>query len=239
MAKRKVFSFISVLLIGLLVLSGCDMTSILSKDKEPPSHGETSDNENNTSESSDMIEVSFAEPIKLDNHITVTVNDAEIFSSFEETGYTEDDEAIIRKKDFDSGYIFIAIDYTLLYTDENLKGQIIKGKDNYLSINGIFDLYSSETGTQSDNTQKRVWTRFPDTEVVFDYTVVDGGERNTEQYTTWFDVVEGQEFNFKVVYAVRKELLIDSPFYLVVTRVYDSSMHQKYNIDLNLSVEDL
>lgn len=235
MIRKKLYLILTVILTAAFMLAGC--TTPQQDDNTEPNPS-TISSEQGTDEAG-LITASFSEPLKLDDHVTVTVNDAEIFSSFEETGYTEDDEAIIRKKDFDSGYIFIAIDYTLLYTDENLKGQIIKGKDNYLSINGIFDLYSSETGTQSDNTQKRVWTRFPDTEVVFDYTVVDGGERNTEQYTTWFDVVEGQEFNFKVVYAVRKELLIDSPFYLVVTRVYDSSMHQKYNIDLNLSVEDL
>lgn len=235
MAKRKVFSFISVLLIGLLVLSGCDMTSILSKDKEPPSHGETSDNENNTSESSDMIEVSFAEPIKLDNHITVTVNDAKIFSSFEETGYSEDEECVI-KKDFNNDCIFLLLDYTFLYTDENLKGQLIKGKDKLSGINSMIDLYSSETGEQS-GTWGDTWDRFPDTEVVFDYTVVDGGENYIDSSTQYlyFDLIEGQELNLKVLYAVPEERA-NLPFYLQISKILVSD-EQKYYVNLNLSRE--
>lgn len=235
MAKRKVFSFISVLLIGLLVLSGCDMTSILSKDKEPPSHGETSDNENNTSESSDMIEVSFAEPIKLDNHITVTVNDAKIFSSFEETGYSEDEECVI-KKDFNNDCIFLLLDYTFLYTDENLKGQLIKGKDKLSGINSMIDLYSSETGEQS-GTWGDTWDRFPDTEVVFDYTVVDGGENYIDSSTQYlyFDLIEGQELNLKVLYAVPEERA-NLPFYLQISKILVSD-EQKYYVNLNLSKE--
>lgn len=235
MVKRKVFSFISVLLIGLLVLSGCDMTSILSKDKEPPSHGETSDNENNTSESSDMIEVSFAEPIKLDNHITVTVNDAKIFSSFEETGYSEDEECVI-KKDFNNDCIFLLLDYTFLYTDENLKGQLIKGKDKLSGINSMIDLYSSETGEQS-GTWGDTWDRFPDTEVVFDYTVVDGGENYIDSSTQYlyFDLIEGQELNLKVLYAVPEERA-NLPFYLQISKILVSD-EQKYYVNLNLSRE--
>lgn len=235
MAKRKVFSFISVLLIGLLVLSGCDMTSILSKDKEPPSHGETSDNENNTSESSDMIEVSFAEPIKLDNHITVTVNNAKIFSSFEETGYSEDEECVI-KKDFNNDCIFLLLDYTFLYTDENLKGQLIKGKDKLSGINSMIDLYSSETGEQS-GTWGDTWDRFPDTEVVFDYTVVDGGENYIDSSTQYlyFDLIEGQELNLKVLYAVPEERA-NLPFYLQISKILVSD-EQKYYVNLNLSRE--
>lgn len=231
MAKRKVFSFVSVLLIGLLVLSGCDMTSILSKDKEPPSHGETSDNENNTSESSDMIEVSFAEPIKLDNHITVTVNDAKIFSSFEETGYSEDEECVI-KKDFNNDCIFLLLDYTFLYTDENLKGQLIKGKDKLSGINSMFGLYSSETGEQSG-----IWDRFTDTEVVFDYTVVDGGENYIDSSTQYlyFDLIEGQELNLKVLYAVPDERA-NLPFYLQISKILVSD-GQQYYVNLNLSKE--
>ena len=232
MLKRKVFSFISVLLIGLLVLSGCDMTSILSKDKEPPSHGEISDNENNTSESSDMIEVSFAEPIKLDNHITVTVNDAKIFSSFAETGYAEDEECVVKKKDFNSGYVFLLLYYTFLYTDENLKGQLIKGTDKLSGINSMFGLYSSETGEQSGT-----WDRFPDTEVVFDYTIVDGGENYTDSSTQYlyFDLIEGQELNLKVLYAVPEERA-NLPFYLLISKILDSD-EQKYYVNLNLSKE--
>lgn len=235
MVKRKVFSFVSVLLIGLLVFSGCDMTSILSKDKEPPSHGETSDNENNTSESSDMIEVSFAEPIKLDNHITVTVNDAKIFSSFEETGYSEDEECVI-KKDFNNDCIFLLLDYTFLYTDENLKGQLIKGKDKLSGINSMIDLYSSETGEQS-GTWGDTWDRFPDTEVVFDYTVVDGGENYTDSSTQYlyFDLIEGQELNLKVLYAVPEERA-NLPFYLQISKILVSD-EQKYYVNLNLSKE--
>jgi len=231
MAKRKVFSFVSVLLIGLLVLSGCDMTSILSKDKEPPSHGETSDNENNTSESSDMIEVSFAEPIKLDNHITVTVNDAKIFSSFEETGYSEDEECVI-KKDFNNDCIFLLLDYTFLYTDENLKGQLIKGKDKLSGINSMFGLYSSETGEQSG-----IWDRFTDTEVVFDYTVVDGGENYIDSSTQYlyFDLIEGQGLNLKVLYAVPDERA-NLPFYLQISKILVSD-GQQYYVNLNLSKE--
>lgn len=235
MVKRKVFSFVSVLLIGLLVFSGCDMTSILSKDKEPPSHGETSDNENNTSESSDMIEVSFAEPIKLDNHITVTVNDAKIFSSFEETGYSEDEECVI-KKDFNNDCIFLLLDYTFLYTDENLKGQLIKGKDKLSGINSMIDLYSSETGEQS-GTWGDTWDRFPDTEVVFDYTVVDGGENYIDSSTQYlyFDLIEGQELNLKVLYAVPEERA-NLPFYLQISKILVSD-EQKYYVNLNLSRE--
>lgn len=231
MAKRKVFSFISVLLIGLLVFSGCDMTSILSKDKEPPSHGETSDNENNTSESSDMIEVSFAEPIKLDNHITVTVNDAKIFSSFEETGYSEDEECVI-KKDFNNDCIFLLLDYTFLYTDENLKGQLIKGEDKLSGINSMFGLYSSETGEQSG-----IWDRFTDTEVVFDYIVVDGGENYIDSSTQYlyFDLIEGQELNLKVLYAVPDERA-NLPFYLQISKILVSD-GQQYYVNLNLSKE--
>lgn len=236
MAKRKVFSFISVLLIGLLVLSGCDMTSILSKDKEPPSHGETSDNENNASESSDMIEVSFAEPIKLDNHITVTVNDAKIFSSFAETGYAEDEECVVKKKDFNSGYVFLLLDYTFLYTDENLKGQLIKGKDKLSGINSMIELYSSETGEQS-GISGDTWDRFPDTEVVFDYTIVDGGENYTDSSTQYlyFDLIEGQELNLKVLYAVPDERA-NLPFYLQISKILVSN-EQKYYVNLNLSKE--
>lgn len=232
MVKRKVFSFISVLLIGLLVLSGCDMTSILSKDKEPPLNGETSDNENNTSESSDMIEVSFAEPIKLDNHITVTVNDAKIFSSFEETGYSEDEECVI-KKDFNNDCIFLLLDYTFLYTDENLKGQLIKGKDKLSGINSMFGLYSSETGEQSG-----IWDRFTDTEVVFDYIVVDGGENYIDSSTQYlyFDLIEGQELNLKVLYAVPDERA-NLPFYLQISKILVSD-GQQYYVNLNLSKED-
>lgn len=235
MAKRKVFSFVSVLLIGLLVLSGCDMTSILSKDKEPPSHGETSDNENNASESSDMIEVSFAEPIKLDNHITVTVNDAKIFSSFEETGYSEDEECVI-KKDFNNDCIFLLLDYTFLYTDENLKGQLIKGKDKLSGINSMIELYSSETGEQS-GISGDTWDRFPDTEVVFDYTIVDGGENYTDSSTQYlyFDLIEGQELNLKVLYAVPDERA-NLPFYLQISKILVSN-EQKYYVNLNLSKE--
>lgn len=235
MVKRKVFSFVSVLLIGLLVLSGCDMTSILSKDKEPPLNGETSDNENNTSESSDMIEVSFAEPIKLDNHITVTVNDAKIFSSFEETGYSEDEECVI-KKDFNNDCIFLLLDYTFLYTDENLKGQLIKGKDKLSGINSMIELYSSETGEQS-GTWGGTWDRFPDTEVVFDYTVVDGGENCIDSSTQYlyFDLIEGQELNLKVLYAVPDERA-NLPFYLQISKILVSD-GQQYYVNLNLSKE--
>lgn len=235
MVKRKVFSFVSVLLIGLLVFSGCDMTSILSKDKEPPLNGETSDNENNTSESSDMIEVSFAEPIKLDNHITVTVNDAKIFSSFEETGYSEDEECVI-KKDFNNDCIFLLLDYTFLYTDENLKGQLIKGNDKLSGINSMIELYSSETGEQS-GTWGDTWDRFPDTEVVFDYTVVDGGENYIDSSTQYlyFDLIEGQELNLKVLYAVPEERA-NLPFYLLISKILVSD-EQKYYVNLNLSKE--
>ncbi len=234
MKKKKGFILISVLLIGLLVFSGCDMTSILSKDKEPPSHGETSDNENNTSESSDMIEVSFAEPIKLDNHITVTVNDAKIFSSFEETGYSEDKECVVRKKDFNSGYVFLLLDYTFLYTDENLKGELIKGTDKLSGINSMIGLYSSETGEQSGT-----WDRFPDTEVVFDYTIVDGGENYTDSSTQYlyFDLIEGQELNLKVLYAIPEERA-NLPFYLQISEVL-ASYKQQYYVNLKLSKEDL
>lgn len=236
MIRKKLYSVLSGILIATFLLAGC--TNSQSDDTKPKT--DTISSEQDTDESG-LITASFSEPLKLDDHITVTVNDAEIFSSFEETGYTADDEAVIRKDDYDSDYIFIAIDYTLLYTDEKLKGQIIKGDENSLSINGMFDLYSSETGTQSDNTQKRVWTRFPDTETVFDYEVVDGGERYEDPNRLSFDIIEGQELNFKVVYAVQEELLIDSPFYLVITKIIstNSSMYPKYNIDLDLSVEDL
>ena len=232
MVKRRIFVFISVLLVGLLVLSGCDVTSILSKDKEPPSHGETSDNENNASESSDIIEVSFAEPIKLDNHITVTVNDAKIFSSFAETGYAEFEECVVKKKDFNSVYVFLLLDYTFLYTDENLKGQLIKGTDKLSGINSMFGLYSSETGEQSGT-----WDRFPDTEVVFDYTIVDGGENYTDSSTQYlyFDLIEGQELNLKVLYAVPEERA-NLPFYLLISKILDSD-EQKYYVNLNLSKE--
>ena len=232
MVKRRIFVFISVLLVGLLVLSGCDMTSILSKDKEPQSNGETSGNENNASESSDMIEVSFAEPVKLDNHITVTVNDAKIFSSFAETGYSEDEECVVKKKDFNSGYVFLLLDYTFLYTDENLKGQLIKGNDKLSGINSMIELYSSETGEQSGT-----WDRFPDTEVVFDYTIVDGGEHYTDSSTQYlyFDLIEGQELNLKVLYAVPDERA-NLPFYLQISKILVSN-EQKYYVNLNLSKE--
>lgn len=235
MVKRKVFSFVSVLLIGLLVLSGCDMTSILSKDKEPPLNGETSDNENNASESSDMIEVSFAEPIKLDNHITVTVNDAKIFSSFEETEYSEDEECVV-KKDFNNDCVFLLLDYTFLYTDENLKGQLIKGNDKLSGINSMFELYSSKTGEQS-GTWGDTWDRFPDTEVVFDYTVVDGGENYIDSSTQYlyFDLIEGQELNLKVLYAVPEERA-NLPFYLLISKILVSD-EQKYYVNLNLFKE--
>ncbi len=236
MIRKKLFSILSGILIAAFLLAGCTVSQ--SDDTKPKT--DTISSEPETDEAG-LITASFSEPLKLDEYVTVTVNDAEIFSSFEETGYTADDEAVIRKDEYDSDYIFITIDYTFLYTDESLKGQIIKGDENSLSINSMFDLYSSETGTQSDNTQKRVWTRFPDTETVFDYEVVDGGERYEDSNSLYFDVIEGQDLNFKVVYAVQEELLIDSPFYLVITKIIssNSNMYPKYNLDLHLSVEDL
>lgn len=234
---KKGYRILSAILICVFLLSGCN---------SPYGGGSSAPEEIQTQptvsgqeyDEAGLIISSFSEPMKLDDNVTVTVNSAEIFSSFEETGYTADDEAVIEDRNFDSDCVFIAIDYTLLYTDENLKGQIVKKNDNSLAINGMFDLYSSKTGTQSDNTEERVWTRFPDSEIVLDYTMVEGGERYTDNYRTYFDVIEGQEFNFKIVYAVRKDLLIGSSFYLAVSKVY-SSIYQTYNIDLHLSVEDL
>lgn len=236
MIKRKILTFISFILIIAFVFSGCDFTSLLSKDKPKAPQSETPVNTAETEESSDMIEVSFAEPIKLDNHITVTVNNAQLFSSFEETGYSEDEECVVKKKDFNSGYVFLLLDYTFLYTDENLKGQLIKGNDKLSGINSMIELYSSETGEQS-GISGDTWDRFPDTEVVFDYTIVDGGENYTDSSTQYlyFDLIEGQELNLKVLYAVPEERA-NLPFYLQISKILASD-EQKYYVNLNLSKE--
>lgn len=232
MIKRKILTFISFILIIAFVFSGCDFTSLLSKDKPKAPQSETPVNTAETEKSSDMIEVSFAEPIKLDNHITVTVNNAQLFSSFEETGYSEDEECVVRKKDFNSGYVFLLLDYTFLYTDENLKGQLIKGEDKLSGINSMICLYSSETGEQSGT-----WDRFMDTEVVFDYTVVDGGENYIDSSTQYlyFDLIEGQKLNLKVLYAVPEERA-NLPFYLQISKILVSD-GQQYYVNLNLSKE--
>lgn len=231
--RRKILTFISFIIIITFVFSGCDFTSLLAKDKTKAPQNETPVKTATDDVSSDMIEVSFAEPIKLDNHITVTVNDAKIFSSFAETGYSEDEECVVRKKDFNSGYVFLLLDYTFLYTDEKLKGELIKGEDKLSGINSMVELYSSETGEQSGT-----WDRFPDTEVIFDYTIVDGGEDYTASSThfLYFDLIEGQELNIKVLYAVPKERA-NLPFYLQLSKILVSS-EQKYYVNLNLSGED-
>ena len=229
MLKRKITALTSMLLIVLLVFSACGTKPIIGSNAE--TDGEDLIADTNV----DALSVSMCEPVELDNHITITVNSAKLFDSLEETGYNPDGEYMVPIDDLDSEIYkdceYLLVDFTFLYTDESLSGQLIKGDEKLTGINSMIESFCSDTGKRSG-----AWNRFPGSEIVFDYDVVKNSKRyqNTRLY---FDVIEGQEFNFKVVYAVPKNR-VASPLYLCMSRILNSG-DQKYYVDLKLPSEDL
>jgi len=126
---------------------------------------------------------------------------------------------------------YLLVDFTFLYTDESLSGQLIKGDEKLVGINSMLEPFCSDTGRRSGT-----WERFPSSEIVFDYDVVKNSKRYKNPKLS-FDVIEGQEFNFKVVYAVPKNR-VASPLYLCMSSILSSGF-QKYYVDLKLPSEDL
>lgn len=224
MKKKKGFILISVLLVGLLVFSGCETNRTFGSEPEVDNNNPIADAH------ADALSVSMCEPVELNDRITITVNSAELFDSLEKTGYSPDGEYMVPIDDLDSeiysGCEFLLVDFTFLYTDDSLSGQLIKGDEKLSGINSMIEPFCSETGRRSGT-----WERFPSSEIVFDYDVVNNSKRykNPKLY---FDVVEGQEFNFKVVYAVPKNRAA-APLYLCMSSILDSG-DQKYYVDLKL-----
>ena len=227
MLKRKITALTSILLIVLLVFSACGTKPIIGSNAET---AETDGVDLIADANTDALSVSMCEPVELDNHITITVNSAKLFDSLEETGYNPDGEYMVPIDDLDSEIYkdceYLLVDFTFLYTDDSLSGRLIKGDEKLVGINSMLEPFCSDTGRRSG-----AWNRFPGSEIVFDYDVVKNSKRyqNTRLY---FDVIEGQEFNFKVVYAVPKNR-VASPLYLCMSRILNSG-DQKYYVDLKL-----
>ena len=225
MVKRKVFSFVSVLLIGLLVFSGCGTKPTIG------SKAETDGVDLIADANTDALSVSMCEPVKLNERITITVNSAELFSSFEETGYSPDGEYMVPMEDINSEIYkdceYLLVDFTFLYTDNSLSGQLIKGEEKLVGINGMIEPFCSDTGRRSGT-----WERMMLGAVVFDYETVENSERYKDSWRLYFDVIGGQEVNFKVVFAIPKNR-VASPLYLCMSSILSSGF-QKYYVDLKL-----
>ena len=229
MLKRKITALTSILLIVLLVFSACGTKPIIG------SNAETDGKDLIADTNVDALSVSMCEPVELDNHITITVNSAKLFDSLEETGYNPDGEYMVPIDDLDSEIYknceYLLVDFTFLYTDDSLSGRLIKGDEKLVGINSMLEPFCSDTGRRSGT-----WERFPSSEIVFDYDVVKNSKRYKNPKLS-FDVIEGQEFNFKVVYAVPKNR-VASPLYLCMSSILSSGF-QKYYVDLKLPLEDL
>ena len=229
MLKRKITALTSMLLIVLLVFSACGTKPIIG------SNAETDGKDLIADTNVDALSVSMCEPVELDNHITITVNSAKLFDSLEETGYNPDGEYMVPIDDLDSEIYknceYLLVDFTFLYTDDSLSGRLIKGDEKLVGINSMLEPFCSDTGRRSGT-----WERFPSSEIVFDYDVVKNSKRYKNPKLS-FDVIEGQEFNFKVVYAVPKNR-VASPLYLCMSSILSSGF-QKYYVDLKLPLEDL
>ena len=229
MLKRKIIALTSMLLIVLLVFSACGTKPAIG------SKAETDDEDPIADAHADALSVSMCEPVKLNERITITVNSAKLFSSFEETGYSPDGEYMVPIDDLDSEIYkdceYLLVDFTFLYTDDSLSGQLIKDEEKLVGINGMIEPFCSDTGRRSGT-----WERFPSSEIVFDYDVVKNSNRYKNPKLS-FDVIEGQEFHFKVVYAVPKNR-VASPLYLCMSSILSSGF-QKYYVDLKLPLEDL
>ena len=222
--NKRILSLTSMLLIVLLVFSACGTKPAIGSNAETDGEDPIADAH------ADALSVSMCEPVKLNERITITVNSAELFSSFEETGYSPDGEYMVPMEDINSEIYkdceYLLVDFTFLYTDNSLSGQLIKGDEKLTGINSMIESFCSDTGRRSG-----AWNRFPGSEIVFDYDVV----KNSKRYKNpklYFDVIEGQEFNFKVVYAVPKNR-VASPLYLCMSRILNSG-DQKYYVDLKL-----
>ena len=225
MLNKRILSLTSMLLIVLLVFSACGTKTAIGSNAETDGEDPIADAH------ADALSVSMCEPVKLNERITITVNSAELFSSFEETGYSPDGEYMVPMEDINSEIYkdceYLLVDFTFLYTDNSLSGQLIKGDEKLTGINGMIEPFCSDTGRRSGT-----WERMMLGAVVFDYETVENSERYKDSWRLYFDVIEGQEFNFKVVYAIPKNR-VASPLYLCMSSILNSGF-QKYYVDLKL-----
>ena len=86
MLNKRILSLTSMLLIVLLVFSACGTKPIIGSNAETDGEDPIADSH------ADALSVSMCKPVKLNERITITVNSAELFSSFDETVYSPDGE---------------------------------------------------------------------------------------------------------------------------------------------------
>lgn len=251
--KSKVTIFIiSFLLITVCIFSGCDFISLLSKD-ENFDYNQILKNSTSKEESPtqgyngkyygrSIIRADIGETVALiPDKQFFTLNSAKLCKNFEDTGYDLNSEYLVRDitVDNNSDVYYLLIDGTFKSIDESFKGELLKPDivlpERYFSLNSKIEITTSVTSDINGEWEVD-WSRFDYDTVIFDYDVVNGGERYTGSEVLKFDVIEGQDFNFRAVYPITKSNIREH-LYVTVTNILDSNAtYDVYVIEVDKSI---